>query len=248
MGTHDQKADGSILSGEEREVYVERMFDRIAQPYDRLNRILSLGRDQAWRRRVVRHLSLSEDSKVCDLGTGTGDLALTLKESLGPAGRVVGVDLSGGMLAVAEEKRKASGVEGILFARGSAAEIPVPENWADGISMGWVLRNVGDRGAVYAEVQRALRPGGRFVVIDMSRPRFWPSRAGFWVFRHLMMPLIVRLAGAEREAFRYLATSTDRFPRAPELADEMRAAGFASVEHHGLMGGSIAVHVATASA
>ena len=236
----DPAADGARLSGRERETYVGEMFDRIAVPYDRLNRVISLGRDRAWRQRLVAGAACRPGSCVVDLGCGTGDLALAFAAS--PGVEVVGVDLSKGMLRRAHAKARGGLAPGARFVRGNAQHVPLPDAWADVVSMGWCLRNVGDRPAVYREVLRLLEPGGVFMNIDMSRPQGRLSRAGFFLYRHLVMPVLARLGGAEAGAYRYLAASTDRFPDGPALEGELRAAGFTDVSHEPLMTGAVAIH------
>lgn len=237
---------GWKLKGTERERYVEGMFDRIAAPYDRLNRLISLGRDGSWRRELVRQAELRPGDTAVDLGTGTGDLGLLLARAVGPGGRVAGLDLSAAMLRVAQAKGSAAPWYSLY--RASAAATGIEDGVADAVAMGWVLRNVGDRAAVYREVLRILKPGGRFLCIDMSRPRGLLSRAGFFVYRHSLMPVLARLGGGDAGAYRYLAGSTDRFPGAAELAGEWRAAGFADVTFKPLMMGSLAIHRGVAPA
>jgi len=221
------------------------MFDRISGPYDRLNRVISLGRDARWRRVAVELSAAQPGDRVADLGTGTGDLGLAFAGRVGPEGRVAGLDLSQGMLDVARAKRDEQNIPVYSLHRATAASTGLPDGWAEVVSMGWVLRNVGDRLSVYTEVRRILRPGGRFVVVDMSRPRGMFRRTGFWMFRHMFMPLLALISGGDRAAYRYLASSTDHFPDGPGLAEELRSAGFENVAFRPLMLGAIAVHVAT---
>ncbi len=236
--------EGSALSGPARDAYARAMFDRIAAPYDRLNRVISLGRDGAWRRRVVALSGAGPGASVADLGCGTGDLALAFARAVGPEGRVHAVDLAANMLRIAAAKRECAGAGRLHLHQADAAATGLDGGRFDAVSMGWVLRNVGDRGRVYAEARRLLRPGGCFVVIDMSRPSAVWARAGFWLYRHTFMPLLARCLGGDRAAYRYLARSTDRFPAAPALAAELRLAGFSDVAWHPLALGSIAIHVA----
>jgi demethylmenaquinone methyltransferase/2-methoxy-6-polyprenyl-1,4-benzoquinol methylase len=236
----DPATGGARLAGRERETYVGGMFDRIAAPYDRLNRVISLGRDRAWRERLVAEAGCRPGSCVADLGSGTGDLALAFAAV--PGVQVVGLDLSAKMLERAMAKVRERSVPLAGFVRGNARQIPLPDAWAQVVSMGWCLRNVGDRPDVYREVLRVLEPGGVFLNIDMSRPRRRIPRAGFFLYRHLVMPLLARLGGAEAGAYRYLATSTDRFPDGPALEQELRAAGFTDVSHRPLMTGAVAIH------
>lgn len=240
-----ETAPGWELSGAEKERYVERMFDGIAEPYDRLNRVISLGRDRRWRAVAVEMSRVRPGDKVADVGCGTGDFSLDFARAVGERGRVVGLDVSPGMLKVADAKRTTANVPWLTLHRANACATGLPDAWGDVVSMGWVLRNVGDRGVVYEEILRVLRPGGRFVCIDMSRPRNPVSRAGNWTYRHLVMPVLARLSGGDRSAYRYLASSTDHFPDGGVLAEEMERAGFEPVTWRPLMLGSLAVHVAT---
>jgi demethylmenaquinone methyltransferase / 2-methoxy-6-polyprenyl-1,4-benzoquinol methylase len=235
--------DGSILTGAERERFVTGLFDRIAQPYDRLNRLISLGRDLAWRRAALDCAAIAPGMSAVDLGCGTGDFFILLARRTGAGGRVVGIDLSPGMLERARAKAAAA-LPGIAvdLRLGGADTTGLPDASADVVTMGWVLRNVGDRAAVYREVLRILRPGGRFVALDMSQPDFAPLRWASRAYVGAIMPLAVRCAGGDALAYRYLARSTARFPRKAALAQEWRDAGFRNVRFRGFMAGNIALH------
>ncbi len=240
-----QATPGWEMAGARRERYVERMFDGIAGPYDRLNRVISLGRDRRWRALAVKMSEVTPGQRVVDAGCGTGDLALDFARAVGAEGRVVGLDLSAGMLEVASQKR--SETPWLTLHRANASSTGLPDRWADVVSMGWVLRNVGDREEVYREVRRVLKPGGRFVCVDMSRPRNPVWRAGHWLYRHTALPVLAFACRADRQAYRYLANSTDRFPDGPTLGEELERAGFSSVHWRPLMCGALAIHVGTSS-
>lgn len=235
--------DGTELKGRQREAWVAALFDRISGPYDRLNRVISLGRDRAWRRLAVELAGVGAGDAVCDLGTGTGDLARDLARACGPEGVVVGLDLAPSMLQRAAVKIRESG-ESVHLVRANAAAVPLPDGWADVVAMGWVLRNVGDRPTAYREVLRLLRPGGRFVCVDMSPPRGPAARLGWKLYCGVLMPILARVMGGEGDAYRYLARSAARFPDALELEEELRRAGFGQVRHRTLALGGLAVHVA----
>ncbi len=237
--------DGARLSGREREVYVASMFDRIARPYDRLNTLISLGRDRSWRALGVKMAGIGPGARVADLGCGTGEFLLALKHAAGPTGEVVGVDIADRMLDVAREKVRRAGFAGVRLVHGNAADTGLPVDFADAVTMGWVLRNVGDRPATYREVLRVLKPGGRFVSLDCARIASPIVRLGHRIYLHGVMPLLVRMSGGDRESYRYLANSTDRFLTPAELDGELLGAGFRDVKHRLLMCGSIAIHVGT---
>jgi demethylmenaquinone methyltransferase/2-methoxy-6-polyprenyl-1,4-benzoquinol methylase len=244
MGS-ERQVDGAALSGRDREAYVARMFDKIAGPYDRLNRLISLGRDRRWRRIAIGMAGVVPGSNVLDVGCGTGDFMLAALPALGGRGRVVGIDLAPNMLEVARAKiDPVRGAVPVELRLGNASATGMPDGWADVVTMGWVVRNLGDRPASYAEMLRVLEPGGRFVCLDSSRPDSAIMRAGLGAYLRGVMPLVVRLCGGDREAYRYLAHSTERFLTARELESELRAAGFSSVTHRPLMGGAMAIHVA----
>lgn len=237
--------DGSDLAGASRERYVRSMFDRIASPYDRLNRLISFGRDEAWRAHALGMLGVNAGDQVADLGTGTGDLYLQLLERVGAEGRVYGVDIAQNMLDIARTKaREIVPDDRIELHLGAAADTGLESASLDAVCMSWVLRNVGDRNAVYAEVLRVLKPGGGFLCLDTSRPSLAPVRWASALHLRGLMPLIVKGAGGDMEAYRYLTASTAKFPMKKALADEMRNAGFEVERIKSYALGCIAAHIA----
>lgn len=202
------------------------MFDRIAHRYDLLNRLLSLGVDQRWRRRTVRSLALNgrPDAEVLDLATGTGDLAIQIARRH-PGVRVVGVDPAERMLAVARPKIERAGLyDRVRLFPGDAESIPFPDASFDGVTIAFGIRNVPDRARGLREMRRVTRPGGRVAILELSEPRggLLGRVARFHV--HTLVPRIGALLSGERE-YRYLQTSIAAFPPAPEFADMMRDAG-----------------------
>jgi demethylmenaquinone methyltransferase/2-methoxy-6-polyprenyl-1,4-benzoquinol methylase len=181
---------------------------------------------------------------IADLGCGTGDFSVEAAGAVGPQGEVVGVDLSEGMLSVAREKIARLGLKQARVVKGNAQETGLPSGRSDAVTAGWVIRNVGDRPATYREVLRLLKPGGRFVILDCSRPANPLVRLGFAIYLRLFMPLVIRLRGGDPAAYRYLADSTARFLTAAELSQELRTAGFVEVAARGYLLGTIALHVA----
>lgn len=203
------------------------MFDRIAPRYDLLNRILSLGIDQRWRRRAVRALALDgrpAPARVLDLATGTGDLALLIARTH-PAARVEGLDPARRMLAEAGRKVDEAGLgDRIRLTVGDAETLPYPDATFDGVTIAFGIRNVPDRARGLREMQRVTRPGGRVVVLELSEPRGGPlgRLARFHV--HTMVPWIGALLSGERE-YRYLQRSIAAFPPAAAFEAMMREAG-----------------------
>ncbi len=236
-------ASGAELSGDAKDRFVAGLFDRIAAGYDRWNRLLSLGRDLAWRRQALRFAGVQPGWRAVDLGTGTGDLYLLLREAVGPTGSVIGIDVAANMLELARTKAEARFPDQSPDLRqGHAGATGLPDASCDVVTMGWVLRNVGDRQAVYREIQRILAPGGTFLIVEMSQPGFPPLRWSSGVYLNVVMPWLVRWTGGDATAYRYLAESTAAFPSKQELADEWRQAGFEDVAWRSRMLGAIAIH------
>jgi demethylmenaquinone methyltransferase / 2-methoxy-6-polyprenyl-1,4-benzoquinol methylase len=203
------------------------MFDRIADRYDLLNRVLSLGIDQRWRRRAVRALALDgrpDPPRVLDLATGTGDLAI-LAARARPDVRVEGVDPSRRMLEEARTKVQAAGLtDRVRLVVGDAESLPYPDAAFDGVTIAFGIRNVPDRELGLREMCRVTRPGGRVVVLELSDPGggVLGRVARFHV--HTLVPRIGALLSGERE-YRYLETSIAAFPPAAEFSTMMRDAG-----------------------
>lgn len=199
------------------------MFDGIAADYDRLNRVLSLGQDQSWRRKTVRALELLPGERVLDLASGTADLALQIV-GLCPGTRVVALDPSCGMLRVAQRKVKAAGLERVVFPElGDAQELPFPAASFDAVTMAFGIRNVRDRSRALAEMARVLRPAGRVAILELSEP---PGVLGLAVRLHIrwLVPRLGALLSSAPE-YRYLQQSIAAFPKPAVFSDMMRDAG-----------------------
>jgi demethylmenaquinone methyltransferase / 2-methoxy-6-polyprenyl-1,4-benzoquinol methylase len=218
---------------------VREMFDRISPTYDRMNVLMSMGRDGRWRRLAVRASGVTVGGAALDVCCGTGDLAIALRRAVGPPGRVVGLDFSPGMLAFAE--RKCPVVE---WVQGDALDLPFADGTFDAATVGFGVRNLADLDRGFSELARVVRPGGRVVCLEMSTPP-----AAIRPFSQLWtdhgVPLLGRLVARDTDAYRYLPASVHRFPPAPEVAEVMRRAGLTGVVYRRLMLGVVALHVGT---
>jgi demethylmenaquinone methyltransferase / 2-methoxy-6-polyprenyl-1,4-benzoquinol methylase len=222
------------------EADVTAMFDRIAPVYDRLNTLMTAGRDAGWRRAAVRASGVGPGGSAIDVACGTGSLSELLAQAVGPFGRVVGVDLSDGMIGVAERDHR--DVVQLRFEVANALDLPFADSMFDAATIGFGLRNVADFEAAFRELARVVRPGGRVVCLEltMPRPRIW-GRLFHATFR-LVAPLAGRLAGVG-DTYAYLPSSLDGFPDADRLAGTMAGAGLAEVAYRRLGLGSVALHV-----
>lgn len=228
MSTRVLGTDGALPEGDEKRRVVEEMFDRVAPDYDRVNRVISLGRDRAWRARTVEALSLAPGADVLDLACGTGDLTRDARH----AGYApIGIDISAGMLDAASAADP--------FVRGDCAALPFAAGSFDGILCGFALRNFVDLGTVFTESARVLRPGGRFAALDAAVPSNPVLRAGNAVWFRGAVPIVGRLLGHDAEAYRYLPRSTAYLPEPGQLREMLTSAGFVDVRRETMMAGSV---------
>ena len=217
---------------------VQRMFDAIAGRYDLMNRVMTFGQDQRWRR-FVSHLAGPIDSGwVLDLASGTGDIAALLARDY-PRTRVIGADFSLNMLRQAN--RRFAGQE-ICWQACDANHLPFPDNSFEAVTFGYLLRNVDDALVVLKEVRRVLRPGGRVVCLDTTPPEkniMYPLVRGYF---KIGIPVLGRLLASDEAAYAYLTGSTMGFHSADALQDLFGSAGFSEVHYKKFMLKTIAVH------
>jgi len=225
---------------------IAAMFDRIAPRYDLLNRLLSLGTDLSWRRRALDLARLAEGGRALDVGTGTGDFALALLARSPDSATVTGVDISPGMLEVAERRARNAGVEA-RYERliASVESLPFADGAFDIATAGFVIRNVGDIPCGLRELRRVLRPSGRAVILDLYTPRNPTIRRLYESYRFIS-PRLAAAVGSDPEAYRYLPRSIEAFYDPEALAALLRDAGFSRVRFERLTFGIAAIHVAEA--
>lgn len=224
---------------------VRGIFALIANRYDAFNAVSSLGLDRLWRRDTVRAARLTRTSRVLDLCSGTGDLALALVRFGRPA-EVVGTDFVPEMLEVAEKKARTrqSGRTAVSFQVADAQDLPFPDASFEVVTVAFGVRNLPDRSANFAEVLRILKPGGRYVILEFSRPGFPPWRWIYYAYLRFVIPTIGGLLTGDRASFVYLNESIRAFPNQGALANELRKAGFSAISWEDRTGGVVAIHVA----
>jgi len=223
--------------------YVRAMFAAIAPRYDRANRVLTAGADEAWRRRAIAELSAPPGGRVADLCCGTGDLAFHLVKS-DPSLEVIGIDFTPAMLEGARGRAKREDrAARTRFVEGDVTRLPFDDASFDGATMGFSLRNVVDVLATLREARRILKPGARFVNLDVTKPANPLVRRAFGFYFYGIVPLVGGLVGGSKTAYRYLPNSLTNFPGADALAERFRAAGFREVRTIRLGFGAIAIHV-----
>ncbi len=230
---------------EEFATQVRGMFDRIAGVYDLMNSAMTAGLHHQWRQRAVDRAEVGPGSDALDVCCGTGDLALELRRRIGPDGRVVGCDFSEPMLELARRKSGEQGLP-VEFGWADALDLPYGEASFDVVTIGFGARNLADLERGLAEMARVLRPGGRLVILEITRPRREPLAAFYSLWFDRLVPVIGTFAG-DPEAYSYLPNSVRSFPEPQALAEMIDAAGFDRIRWLLLAGGIIAIHSATRS-
>src|SRR3954454_1213730 len=216
---------------------VARMFDDVADRYDRTNDVLSLGQDRGWRKATVAAVGGGRGEVSLDLAAGTG----TSSEPFADVGvRVVPCDLSLGMLQVGKKRRPDLG-----FTAGDATSLPFADASFDAVTISFGLRNVVDVDTALAEMLRVTRPGGRLVVCEFSQPSSRPFRAVYQQYVRRGLPTVARVVSKERGAYDYLAESIQDWPDQQTLGRKIKAAGWRDVAFRNLSGGIVALHRGT---
>lgn len=223
------------LTGAERAKYVQQMFTRIARRYDLMNRLMTGGQDIRWRKRVIELARLHPTASFLDLGTGTGDLA---REALSafPKARVVGADFTLEMMRVGRR------ISPLDFSAADALQLPFPDFSFDAVVSGFLMRNVVDLQKALEEQYRVLKPGGRIVILDTTRPKRNILSPFIWIHMHVVIPTLGGLITGSPDAYRYLPETTEGFVTAEEMAARMAQAGFQKIGFQRFMFGTIAIH------
>lgn len=215
------------------------MFSRIATRYDLMNRLMTGGQDQRWRRLVLDWVALPAGGQLLDLGAGTGDIALEARRR-DPRLRVVAADFTTEMMRVGQRK---AGGDTIGWAGADALRLPFPDAAFDAVTSGFLMRNVAGVGQAFAEQARVVRPGGRVVCLDTSPPPRNLLRQFIHFHLHAVIPTLGRLLSGQADAYTYLPDSTEGFLTAEQLQAAMQSAGLRDVRFRRLMFGTIAIHV-----
>ena len=206
------------------------MFDRIAPTYDKLNHMLSLGIDRRWRRSAVDALGKHKPQQILDIATGTGDFALLLAKRIQPQ-HIIGADISEGMMAVGREKVAKEGLQDtISFQYEDCMKLSFPDGSFDAVTSAYGVRNFQDLDAGLREMLRVLRPGGHLLIVELTPPPRFPMKQLFWVYAHVVMPLLGRLISHDNSAYTYLPASMEAFPQAEQMEGILKRVGFAEVQ------------------
>lgn len=212
---------------------VEAMFDGIAPTYDFLNHALSMGIDKGWRKKAVKRLGIYAPQNVLDVATGTGDFALLTAKLIQPES-IIGADISEGMMEVArrkveEQKSKLVNTK-ITFQKEDCLHLSFPNASFDAVTVAYGVRNFQDLDAGLKEMCRVLRPEGHLLIVELATPPHFPMRQLFWLYSHVVMPLVGRIVSRDSKAYSYLPATMEAFPQGEVMEQILHKAGFSSVE------------------
>lgn len=221
------------------------MFDKIAPSYDRLNHALSLGIDRRWRRTAVDALGIHQPQQILDIATGTGDFALLLAKRIKPQ-HIVGADISEGMMAVGREKVIEEGLQNVIsFQYEDCMQLSFPDGSFDAVTSSYGVRNFQNLDKGLQEMQRVLRPGGHLLIVELTPPPSFPMKQLFWLYAHVVMPLLGRLISHDDSAYTYLPASMEAFPQPEQMEGILRKAGFTEVQWRRFTFGISTMYLAT---
>ncbi len=222
---------------------VEQMFDNIAPKYDFLNHFLSLGIDNLWRKKAIRILSRYKYDLLLDVATGTGDFAIAASK-LKPS-KIVGFDLSEQMINVGKVKVQKLGLDGIIeFQKGDSEAMPFADQQFDAITVAFGVRNFENLENGLKEFVRVLKPGGVAVILEFSKPKYFPMKQLYLLYFFTILPLVGRMVSKDRSAYSYLPESVMAFPDDQKFLDILKRVGFASYSQRRLTFGIATIYIA----
>ncbi|MEP1469977.1 MAG: bifunctional demethylmenaquinone methyltransferase/2-methoxy-6-polyprenyl-1,4-benzoquinol methylase UbiE [Halieaceae bacterium] len=222
---------------------VADVFDSVAARYDVMNDLMSVGIHRLWKRFTIELSGVRKNNAVLDIAGGTGDLAARFADIVGPGGRVVLADINGAMLEVGRDKLLDTGRQAnIEFVQADAQDLPFPDDSFDCVTIAFGLRNVTDKDKALRSMLRILKPGGRLLVLEFSKPGNPLLSRAYDAYSFRVLPFMGKLVANDSDSYQYLAESIRMHPDQETLKDMMEDAGFSRCEYHDMTGGIVALH------
>ena len=223
---------------------VAEMFDNISSKYDFLNHFLSFGIDHYWRRKTISILKGQSPQLILDVATGTGDLAFSAFKRLQPK-KIIGLDISKGMLEVGRVKIKRKNLEGSLeFIQGDSENLPFEDNYFDAVMVSFGVRNFEDLNAGLKEIYRVLKPTGQLLVLEFSKPKKFPIKQSYYLYSNFILPFFGKLISKDKSAYTYLPESVAAFPEGDAFLNELNKVNFKNTYYKLLSGGIASIYSA----
>lgn len=231
------------VAADEKAKLVAGVFHSVAAKYDVMNDLMSAGVHRLWKRFTIELSGVRPGHKVLDIAGGTGDLTAKFSRIVGASGKVVLADINESMLRVGRDKLIDSGIVGnVEYVQANAECLPFPDNYFDCVSIAFGLRNVTDKDAALRSMLRVLKPGGRLLVLEFSKPRSQALGKLYDLYSFSALPLLGKLIANDADSYRYLAESIRMHPDQETLKTMMENAGFARAEYFNMTGGIVALH------
>ena len=228
----------------EKAQQVEQMFDHIAPSYDKLNHRLSWNIDKGWRRKAIRQLAPYKPQALLDIATGTGDFAILAAEMLKPQ-RLVGADISEGMMEIGRQKVREKGLDSIIsFEKEDCLALSYPDTTFDAVTAAFGIRNFADLDAGLREMCRVLKPGGHLSIVELTSPVSFPMKQLFHIYSHTVLPVYGRLISKDTSAYSYLTKTIEAFPQGERMTEILHKAGFSEARFQRLTFGICTMYFA----
>ena len=229
----------------EKASQVEMMFDNIAPTYDTLNHRLSWDIDKGWRRKAISQLAPYKPQSLLDIATGTGDFAIMAAQMLSPQ-RLIGADISEGMMDIGREKVRKAGLDGIIsFEREDCTALSYADNSFDAVTAAFGIRNFANLDKGLAEMCRVLKKGGHLSIVELTTPVSFPMKQMFHIYSHTVLPVYGRLISRDSSAYTYLTKTIEAFPQGEQMVEILKKAGFADASFKRLTFGICTMYFAT---
>lgn len=242
---YEQEKINPYEDGAEKAQQVEQMFNNIAPTYDKLNHRLSWNIDKGWRKKAIRSLKPFEPKALLDIATGTGDFAILAAQMLHPD-KLIGADISEGMMAIGREKVKTAGLQQVIsFEKEDCTNLSYPEATFDAVIAAFGIRNFANLDKGLAEMCRVLKPGGHLSIVELTSPVSFPMKQLFHIYSHTVLPIYGRLISKDTSAYSYLTKTIEAFPQGELMVRILKDAGFKQAEFKRLTFGICTMYFAT---